>query len=262
MFEEAGVEPPVWMKEFYTAQTAWHEQGRLTKGLTGRLFPEHRVADDSVILSRNVYRFWKPEVRLQKEIKDLEDQVLYASSWIDEWLGETKDVAQVAFWFFSFQRRLQRKVVSDFAGTAFLAKTEGRTLYQNNLAVRSGFENLLAKMAGQSGTDTPVIGDSTLALIDRTCLLMKRYVYVYGQGKKENLVFRKGASGGSGRGPVDEYNLLCDILEQLKDRAKDEGIEMSLVQCISFWRRISCIGIMLGKIPGWKLWLSGIKINQ
>jgi len=61
-------------------------------------------------------------------------------------------------------------------------------------------------------------------LIDETCLLMKEYVDVYGAGNTQNLTFKKGVRGGSGRGPVDEYNLLCDVLARLRGRARDEGI--------------------------------------
>lgn len=32
--------------------------------------------------------------------------------------------------------------------------------------------------------------------------------------------------GGSGRGAVDEYNLLCDILDVLYKAAKNEGLAM------------------------------------
>ena len=45
--------------------------------------------------------------------------MLYASSWIEECVFETEDVVLVAYYFFLFQRRLQRKVVSDYARQLF-----------------------------------------------------------------------------------------------------------------------------------------------
>lgn len=56
--------------------------------------------------------------------------------------------------------------------------------------------------------------------------LMKSYVRLYGDGDRNKLVFQRGVSGGSGRGPVDEYNLLCDVLKTLCGKAKDLGLEM------------------------------------
>lgn len=35
---------------------------------------------------------------------------------------------------------------------------------------------------------------------------------------------RKAKAGGSGRGAVDEYNLLCDVLAILRRQTKEEGI--------------------------------------
>lgn len=61
-------------------------------------------------------------------------------------------------------------------------------------------------------------------LVERICLLMKAYVDVHGNGRRENLVFHREVSGGRGRGPVDEYNLLVDILREVKSRARDMGV--------------------------------------
>ena len=55
---------------------------------------------------------------------------------------------------------------------------------------------------------------------------MEAYVKVYGNGDRNNLSFVRGARGGSGRGAVDEYNLLCDILNTLCSKAKEQGLEM------------------------------------
>jgi hypothetical protein len=119
---------------------------------------------------------------------------------------------------------------------------------------------VLADIAGLSTAETL---EDILALLDQTCLLMKRYVDVYAQGFKENLVFQKGKTGGSGRGTVDEYNLLCDILNQLKDRAKTEGINpipgpvyKFLAKDIMHWNNAwEDDAFASGKVHGWELYL-------
>jgi hypothetical protein len=136
-----------------------------------------------------------------------------------------EDVALLSHYFFASQRKLQRKVVSTLDGRSFLAKGEGRKLYQNNLAIKSMFESVLLDIAESShnGVIVATGSDNTLPLIDQTCCMMKEYVDLYGEGNKKNLVFKKGQSGGSGRGPVDEYNLLCDVLSSLRHQAEEEG---------------------------------------
>lgn len=45
---------------------------------------------------------------------------------------------------------------------------------------------------------------------------MERYVKIYGGGNFDNLVFKKEDKGGKGRGSIDRYNLLIDILRDIR----------------------------------------------
>ena len=56
--------------------------------------------------------------------------------------------------------------------------------------------------------------------IDDTALLMEEYIIIHGNGSFDNLCFKKGVRGGA-RGPVDDYNLLCDIMKSYVKRFKD-----------------------------------------
>ncbi|KAF2800420.1 hypothetical protein K505DRAFT_413026 [Melanomma pulvis-pyrius CBS 109.77] len=108
LFEEAGIEAPENFREQFE-----HVD----------IAPVKAKEDDSIMLSRKhyrsiqrhlfrIYRFWKPDVRLRKRIKKLEDKVLFAGSWIQNRVFDLDDVALLAHYFFCFQRRLQRKVIS------------------------------------------------------------------------------------------------------------------------------------------------------
>jgi hypothetical protein len=221
LFEETGIEAP----DHFRAQ--FEHIG---------IHPVKQKDDESIMLSRkhfrsvqrhilHLYQFWKPDIKLRKSIKKLEDKVLFAGSWIQKRVFDLDDVAMLAHYFFYFQRRLQRKVVSDLSGYVFLGKGDGMKFFQNNMTKKSTFENVLLDIAesNEEGVAVAMGSEDTLSLIDETCLLMKTYVDIYGGGKTENLVFKQGVQGGKGRGPVDEYNLLCDVLTHLKDQAKDEG---------------------------------------
>lgn len=276
LFEAAGIEPTgghaVHLNGY---QADLEKEGREEDVLRGYKWPENAAGDDSIVLSKHFFRilqrsvfrlysFWDPVVRLRHRVRELEDRVLYASAWIDQQLRETDDVAKVAFWFFAYQRRLQLKVVSDDHWTKFLAKGEGKLLYQNNMRLKSTFEEALARIAGlELDSLTTAGGKDTLGLMDETCLLMNEYVDVYGQGKKENLVFQKGVSGGKGRGAVDEYNILCDILRDLKIMAKEEGREdlpgpvyKFLAKDIMYWNESwDDDAFANGKVHGWEEWV-------
>src|SRR3569833_66737 len=274
--ETAKKEPKEGHAEFLDGYVAEMEaRGEVQETIKGYMFPREKwCADSSIVLPKHCFRvvqrrilrlfaFWDRSICLRRSVRRLEDKVLYAGGWIDGRLRETEDVALVAHWVFGFQRRLQLKVVSDDKWTRFLDKNEGATLYQNNLRLKSTFELELAKLAGQTGTETLVTGDDTLRLMDETCLLMKEYVDVYGGGKKERLVFTRGVGGGGGRGVVDEYNMLCDILKELKLRAKDEGLEKvpgpvykfvakDIMQWNDAWGDDAFAG---GKVHGWEGWI-------
>lgn len=269
LFEDAKVEAPTHFKEFFNAP-----------GLAAAPMPGcHPVAerqDDSILLSRKHFRsiqrrifrlfpFWKPDIRLRKRIKKLEDKVLYAGSWIEERVFQTNDVALLCHYFFHFQRRLQRKVVSDMGWTSFLAKGQGGKLYQNNIHIKSTFEEVLLDIAesNEEGVIVAMGNEPTLTLIDSTCLLMKDYVDVYGGGNTSNLAFTKDVRGGSGRGPVDDYNLLCDILAQLRQQAREEGIRevpgpthKFLAKDIMHWNNSwKDDAFADGKKAGWEDWV-------
>ncbi|KAF2002094.1 hypothetical protein P154DRAFT_521242 [Amniculicola lignicola CBS 123094] len=243
--------------------------------------PTSPKADDSIVISRKhfrhiqrriyrLFRFWKPDLRLRRNIKKLEDQVLYAGSWIEERVFNTDDIALLCHYFFYFQRRFQKKVVSNEKWTSFLGKGEGNKVFQNNVRHKSTFENALLDIveSNEEGVIVAMGDESTLALIDETCLLMKEYVDLYGGGKTENLTFKKGGAGGTGRGPVDDYNLLCDVLSDLRAQARDQGIadvpgmtKKFLAKDIMHWNNAWADDAFAGEErPGWEEWIDKRKL--
>ncbi|KAH7413916.1 hypothetical protein DE146DRAFT_627021 [Phaeosphaeria sp. MPI-PUGE-AT-0046c] len=263
MFDKAQITAPAHIQTVFDAQD--HS-----------LYPIAPAASDAIIVSRHHFRvyqhkifalfqFWKPDINLRHRIKNIADDVLYGSSWIDSRVYALNDVALLSHYFFAFQRRFQKKVVSTSSGTAFLAKGEGSKIYQNNVSQKSTFEEVLLDIAesGNEGVVVAMGADNTLDLIDQTCRLMREYVDVYAAGKKQNLTFKKGKSGGRGRGPVDEYNLLCDVLSYLRKQARDEGIldmpgpvykflAKDIMKCNNGWADDAFAN---GRKPGWEEWL-------
>lgn len=230
LFKETGIQAPAQFQDFFIG-----EDGKPQAPSPGNN-PSYPRQEDSILLSRRhfrhiqqcifrLYAFCDPSIVLRKQIHALEDKVLYTSSWIEQRVFATDDIALICHYFFNFQRRLQRKVVSSIQGTSFLVKGQGREIYQNNLAIKSTFENVLLDIAESNDEGVIVVtgGDDTMDLIDETCLLMKSYVDIYGHGDTQNLVCSKDRYVVS-RGPVDEYNLLCDILRTLRLQANDEGV--------------------------------------
>ncbi|KAF2021336.1 hypothetical protein BU24DRAFT_417000 [Aaosphaeria arxii CBS 175.79] len=265
MFNEANIEPCDPFKAL--------SQNGVVAGGDGPMAP---VQEDSIIISRRHFRhlqkclyalnrFWVPGVQLRRDIKKLGDDVLYAHGWIEKHVFQANDIALLCHYFFHFQRRLQKKVVSNMDWTAFMGKGEGKTLFQNNLSMKSTFENALYNIAdaNEDGIIVAMGADNTLELIDQTCLMMKEYVDTHGAGKTENLTFKKGEHGGSGRGPVDDYNLLCDILSSLRNQAKEEGIvdvpgptHKFLAKDIMQWNDAWADDAFAnGKKAGWEDWL-------
>ena len=276
LFRAAEIAPPPVHAVFLDGYQADLEtRGELHKAVSGYQWPEADPEADSITLSKHGFRviqsrvfklfcFWNPIAHFRRDLRRLEDEALYRSSWIAEQLRETEDVALVAHWFFAYQRRMQKKVVSDDETVRFLAKGEGRTLYQNNLKTKSTFERVLSRLAGQDEVSTGAPDDQDmLALIDQTCVMMRAYVDIYGGGEKENLVFKKGVSGGTGRGPVDQYNLLCDILRELVTKAEEEGIKplpgavyKFLAKDIMSWNNAwGDDAFADGKEHGWEPWV-------
>lgn len=276
LFEEAGIQPTGGHAAHLNGYQAMLKRvGEEKAVVKGYRWPVNAAAEDSIVLSKhffrvlqrrvlNLYRFLDPAVRLRVKVRQMEERVLYGSTRMDRLLRETDDVAVVAFFFFAIQRKLQLKVVSDDESTRFLAKGEGGLLYQNNPRVIATFEEALARIAGLKPDSLSTAGDEdTLELIDGTCLLMKEYVDVHGDGKKENLVFKKGVAGGTGRGPVDEYNLLCDVLRDLKARAREDGIKdlpgpvyKFLAKDIMYWNESwDDDAFANDRVHGWEEWV-------
>lgn len=264
MFEEAGIDPPAHFRDFF------RQDDRVENPTAPR-------EADSIILSRkhfrsdqrriyHMFQFWKPEIKLRKSIKKLEDKVLYGSTWIQKRVLDVDDVSLLCHYFFHFQRRLQRKIVSNASGYGFMGKGEGNQLFQNNRSIKSTFENVLLDIAesNEEGVIVAMGDENTMDLIDETCRLMKEYVDVYGGGDTQKLTFRQGRTGGSGRGPVDEYNLLCDVLGHLRQQAADEGIQdvpgptrkflaKDIMHWNNAWEDDAFAG---GRKAGWEDWLA------
>lgn len=92
---------------------------------------------------------------------------------------------------------------------------------------------------------------------------METYVKIYGKDDRHNLVFVRSVQGGSGRGAVDDYNLLCDILNTLCGKAKEDGLEMPgpvrklLAKDIMAWNyAFDDDAFAGGRVPGWETWLA------
>ena len=131
-----------------------------------------------------------------------------------------------------------------------------RTILRSQPHSKSG----LLPLVGQSGV--PVTGPF-LPQMDQCCLLMEEHVSAYGRGDHNNLVFNPCVKGGSGRGAVDEYNLLCDILDVLCKAAGNEGLAMpgpvkkflardNMAYKCSFHDD----AFANGRVPGWETWLA------
>ncbi|KAJ5273596.1 hypothetical protein N7478_008721 [Penicillium angulare] len=200
----------------------------------------------------------------------LEKEVLYLTGLIEHNIINSDNVVQLSNDYFRCQRRLQRKVVGDFGWSKFLKKREGKNMYQSNLKLQSTFEKVLrdirVEQTGEKKDDSFESVGRVVRLVDRTCILMKKYVNVYGQGQKENLVFKIGQWRNGGRSPVDYYNLLCSILSELKTRAGDIGgsqlpatvhkflaKDSDTMSCNDSWTDDAFAN---GKIPGWETWLA------
>ena len=161
-------------------------------------------------------------------------------------INGTGDVLSLCYSFITFQRKCQPKIVSNAQSNSFLKKGQNNVWFQNDPRTMSSFENTLVDAALAANnrnvldlqtltavtTPRQVFGrkedtmhfrwgwQDCVRCIDETALLMEEYVVVHGGGSFDNLCFQQGVHGGS-RGPVDDYNLLCDILRSNIDRYKD-----------------------------------------
>ena len=258
IFDAANVDPP---PDYIT----WDTDGKTAPGDE----PMSPPPSDAIVLSKKAFRslqrkllsyhqFWKPSIDLRKAIHDLESDVIYGASTIKRKVPSANDTLLVAHYFMAIQRRLQRKIISSLGG-GFLEKGESGKFVQNTPNIPTAFEVTLSKVSGQAGV--PIAG-AVLPHIDQCCLLMERYVLVHGDGDRSSLVFKWGEYGGSGRGPVDEYNLLCDILGGLRKKAKEEGKEApgpvrkflakDIMHYNDAWADDAFANCF---VPGWEPWL-------
>lgn len=266
---------PQWV--FDAANLQAPEHFRVTWGIHGTVghgiypeLPEGEQDADGIVCSHNqfnyfqrrlfrFYRFWDPEIRLRKTVDSLKEEVKYSTDYIRTRLRDTDETLLVAHYFFALQRRMQLKVVSNNAWTAFLAKGGSSELFQNNPSIISAFEEKLSEFSGQTGI--PIAGDIG-RLLQKCCLLMEEYVAVYAKGDRTKLVFARDVQGGSGRGDVDTYNSLCDLLRLICTDRRSEGLNKPgkvykfLAKDIMSWNNsFADDAFANGKVPGWEPWL-------
>lgn len=264
VFDAASIQAP----EHFRA--AWGLSGAVGHGIYPEL-PECEQDADGIICSHNqfnylqrrlfrFFRFWDPEIRLRKAADNLQEEVKYSTDFIRTRLSDTDETLIVAHYFFALQRRMQLKVVSDYAWTAFLPKGGSSELFQNNTSIISAFEERLSEFSGQTGI--PIVGDIG-RMLQKCCLLMEEYVAVYAQGDRTKLVFVRYVRGGSGRGAVDTYNLLCDLLRLICKDERSEGLKKPgkvhkfLAKDIMGWNdSFADDAFANGKVPGWEPWLA------
>ena len=262
VFDAANVAPP---PKF----AVWDKQGYIKPGHEPMFASEPYMND--IVLSRKAFRalqrrilqyhrFWDAATRLRKAIAYLEHDITCSTDFIRSNVLTSDDTLTVAHFFFAVQRRLQRKVVSDLNWTGFLGKGESGNILQNNPDIPTTFEQRLAELSGQNGV--PITGH-VLPQIDQCCLLMEDYVSVYGNGDPSTLVFVPGSRGGSGRGAVDEYNSLCDILKTLCKAAKDQGLKYPgpvrkflAKDIMAYNDSFDDDAFAKGRVPGWEVWLA------
>ena len=261
IFDAADVKPP---SQFMI----WGKDGTIRPGHEPKALSTDEAND--VILSRKrfrslqrrllrFHRFWHPDIRLRKAIRDFEAKVIFSANHIKSMVIPSQNTLVVAHYFFALQRRLQRKVVSDLQWTGFLEKGQSGLILQNNPNIPTTFEQRLSHFSGQTGVP---ITEPVTPQIDQCCLLMEEYVSVYGGGDRRKLTFVKGVRGGSGRGAVDDYNLLCDILKTLNKAAKEQGLpHPELVRkflakdIMSYNQSFQDDAFANDTVPGWEKWL-------
>lgn len=205
---------------------------------------------------------------------------------------ETKDPLALAFSFSCLQRILQCKVVSNMSWTAFLKK--GETVWQNQPNKLNTFQlailEMIQKRKDSSSTDHKALNhiqfveeDSEegklLELgkvrqqIDDVCLMLEKYVELFGKGDYRNLV-STGLYDSSGA-----YNSLCDSLQQLKLRycslkglrlkeAEASGevpghVQRFLALDIMFWNDSHDDDAFAGgRVPGWATYLAQRRLQN
>ena len=175
-----------------------------------------------------------PTDQFVKEVTRIKQQVLQTEAQMAV-LENITDTVALAFRFMTLQRRLQLKVVSNYEWTDFLKKGQGSEPIQNRPDLVTSFEQVLAANAtdkkalyavcapiNKELSSSSMQNDELKRLACLICEQMRKYVDVFGQGKFENLCYKQGASGGSDRGPVDTYNLLVDLLTEVKTRSRGQ----------------------------------------
>lgn len=116
----------------------------------------------------------------------------------------------------------------------------------------------------------------TLAKIRETCLLMRDYVNLYGDGSWTNLILRRNRR--VDRGPVDQYNNLCSVLNYFTwryaslakrpvEKLRQEGVlpgpsRKFLATDIMAWAGSwGDDAFSDGREPSWSIWLRANQDN-
>jgi hypothetical protein len=292
-----GLRIPAWLCTFVNQDPDDSAHAGIEKA-ESFTWPERPMDASSVVLGKHQFRILE---RLAFRQNGPQDAATYLRKAIDSLyddsvtggvsgaLEATADPVALSFSFLALQRSIQRTVVSDSSWTGFLEKGESTKVSQNSYRNLSSFELALAHIAvnrPESEIDYKTLtavqvppglehlANSKYSYImwglDQCCLLMEEFVRVHGQGKFENLTFKRGVKGDS-RGAVDQYNALVDILVSFKKLYKDYNETDSsgqrfmapgechkfLAKDIMHWNNAwKDDAFADGKRPGWVEWLA------
>ena len=101
---------------------SWDEKGYMSPGT----YPASHDDENVITVSHKefsalqcrilyYYLFWIPEAHLRKAVDELEQNVRYSAKYMRSKVDVLNDTLYVTHYFFALQRRLRRKVVSDFS---------------------------------------------------------------------------------------------------------------------------------------------------
>ncbi|KAI8918970.1 hypothetical protein DFJ77DRAFT_258361 [Powellomyces hirtus] len=192
-------------------------------------------------------------------------------------LESSSDPFAISYSFIAFQRKKQLKVVTNISGSVFLSKGSVQLIQQNVPYNPSSFETILIRRATDRKALSSIVPPPSFPSIDKrkllgqvraVCELMEKYVQIYGKGDIRRLQFSRDVEGGSGRGPVDAYNRLVDLLAMLRRRCEVAGIPLKMGPCHKFlakdimnfhesWKDDAFAD---KKIPGWMGYLYGLRL--
>lgn len=262
IFDAAEMKPP-------PQHAAWGKYDMPLPGHEPELLVDYN--EDNIILSRHhfrtlqrrllrVHKYWDPKIRYRQAVNDFVVDVIHRARFIISKAFSSNNTVVVAHYFLALQRRLQRKAGSSMYRIGPFQENKSRRQVQNNPDILTTFEQRLSVFGRQKGLP---VTEAVLPQIDRCCLLMRRYVKVYGDGKRENLVYTPGQSARSSRGAEDQYNLLCNSLSRLSMAARKEGLpypepvqKFLPIKSMVDNRSFKDDAFADGKIPGWETWLA------